>query len=569
MNAPLDQRAAEAVLDAQSALLGLTITPDQRPGVAQYLALAAGMAAPVIRLAAQLTPVDESGSVFTPVAPPSGSAAATGVVALDGAVGATGKAAGSGSSVEVRAAAAAAVPSTTASSASAQVQAALKRIAATDAQVNAFTEVLAERAQTRAAALDTRPALTGPDQPLRGVPFAVKNLFDIEGVVTQAGSKIERDKPPAARDAVLIRRLEAAGAVLVGALNMDEYAYGFTTENSHVGPTRNPQDPSRISGGSSGGSGAAVAAGQVPLTLGSDTNGSIRVPASLCGVFALKPTYGRLPRTGSFPFVGSLDHVGPFACSINLLTRAYDAMQGPDPEDPAQIARPNEPVMPTLEQGTQGLRIGILGGWFQDMATEPARRAVATVAAALGAQETVLWPEVAAARSAAFLITNAEGSAMHLEDIRHRAADFDRHTRDRFIAGALLPAAWVQLSQRVRHWFARQVAQRFEDWDVLLAPATPCVAQPIGTDFIEIAGQRMNARASMGLLTQPISCIGLPVVTVPVWGVDPQNPHLSIGVQVVAAPWREDRALRVARDLEARGVVAARTTGAGLEVPLG
>ena len=524
--------------------------------MATYLTLAAGMAVPVIRLAAQLTPADESGNVFEPVAP---STATSGLGAGSGPEPAWGGGIGPAAGLAPQAG----------SGVSARVEAALQRIESTDAQVNAFTAVLPARARARAAVLEAGEPASSALQPLRGVPFAVKNLFDIEGLVTVAGSRIERDKPAAARDAVLIRRLEAAGAVLVGALNMDEYAYGFTTENSHYGPVRNPQDPTRISGGSSGGSGAAVAAGQVPLTLGSDTNGSIRVPASLCGVFALKPTYGRLPRTGSFPFVGSLDHVGHFAQSIELLSRAYDAMQGPDPEDPAQASRPVEPVMPTMDQGVRGLRIGILGGWFEEMVTEPARCAVATVAAALGATETVLWPEVAAARSAAFIITNAEGSALHLEDLRHRAADFDRHTRDRFLAGALLPAAWVQQSQRVRHWFARQVAQSFEQWDVLLAPATPCVAQPIGTDWIDIAGQRMNARASMGLLTQPISCIGLPVVTVPVWGVDPEHPHLSIGVQVVAAPWREDLALRVARELEARGVVSARVNGAGLSANQG
>jgi len=354
-----------------------------------------------------------------------------------------------------------------------------------------------------------------------------------------------------------VRRLEAAGAVCVGALNMDEYAYGFTTENTHYGATRNPHDLTRISGGSSGGSAAAVAAGQVPLTLGSDTNGSIRVPASLCGVFGLKPTFGRLSRAGTYPFVASLDHLGPFALTVSELAAAYDVMQGPDGDDPAQVARPFEATLPGLHSGVQGLRIGVLGGWFRSMALPPALAAVDTVAAALGALQEVHWPEVDRVRTAAFLITNAEGAALHLADLKRRADDFDPLTRDRFLAGALLPAAWVQQAQRVRHWFARQVAQRFADVDVLLAPATPCVAPAIGTEWLEINGQRMPARASMGLLTQPISAIGLPVVTVPVWGIDPAAPHLAIGVQIIAAPWREDLCLRVARALEAAGVVRA------------
>ena len=433
------------------------------------------------------------------------------------------------------------------------VQAALARISATDSLINAFTAVLTERALARAAAVDVSDAAL----PLRGVPFAVKNLFDLQGITTLAGSKIERDTAPAARDAVLVRRLEAAGAVCVGALNMDEYAYGFTTENSHQGPTRNPHDSTRISGGSSGGSAAAVAAGQVPLTLGSDTNGSIRVPASLCGVFGLKPTYGRLPRTGSYPFVASLDHLGPFARSVADLAVAYDAMQGPDADDPAQAARPVEATLDTLQHGVQGLRIGVLGGWFRTMALAPALAAVDRAAGALGAVQEITWPEVDRARTAAFLITNAEGASLHLPDLQRRANDFDPHTRDRFLAGALLPAAWVLQSQRVRHWFARQVAASFKDVDVLLAPATPCTAPLIGTEWIEINGQRLPARASMGLLTQPVSCIGLPVVTVPLWGLDTAAPHLPIGVQVIAAPWREDLCLRVARALEAAGVVSA------------
>ena len=203
------------------------------------------------------------------------------------------------------------------------ITACLERIHRLDPQVNAFTAVLDERALNRAAAVDAALAAGEASVgPLAGVPFAVKNLFDVAGLVTLAGSRIERERPgaaPAAMDATAITRLEAAGAILVGALNMDEYAYGFTTENTHYGPTCNPHDLARMSGGSSGGSGAAVAAGLVPITLGTDTNGSIRVPASLCGTFGLRPTFGRLSRGGSFPVVASLDTIGLLARDVTTL----------------------------------------------------------------------------------------------------------------------------------------------------------------------------------------------------------------------------------------------------------
>jgi amidase/aspartyl-tRNA(Asn)/glutamyl-tRNA(Gln) amidotransferase subunit A len=442
-----------------------------------------------------------------------------------------------------------------ATTARAAVQASLDRIAATETRVNAFTALLAERALRRADQIDRH--VLRPQMRLAGAPFAVKNLFDVAGLPTLAGSKIEATRGAAARDALLVRRLESAGAVLVGALNMDEYAYGFTTENTHAGATRNPHDLSRISGGSSGGSAAAVAAGQVPLTLGSDTNGSIRVPASLCGTFGLKPTFGRLPRTGSYPFVAGLDHLGPFARSVADLALAYDVMQGPDPHDPACAQRAAEPVSDQLATGLDGLRIGVLGGWFREMAQPEAFAAVDQVAQALGTTRLIEWPEVARARAAAFLITCAEGATLHLPDLQTRPQDFDPMTRERFLANALIPAAWVAQAQRVRHWFARRVAKSFETVDVVIAPATPCVAPAIGTEWLEIAGQRLPARASMGLLTQPVSCIGLPVATVPLWGLNPAAPHLPIGVQIIAAPWREDLVLRVAAALEARGLCSA------------
>ncbi len=442
-------------------------------------------------------------------------------------------------------------------SARAVAEASLARIDRGNAAVNAFTDVTADRALDRAAALDARLAandIATAALPLLGVPFAVKNLFDVAGLTTRAGSKIERGKPPAQDDGPLVARLEAAGAVLVGALNMDEYAYGFTTENTHDGPTRNPHDLSRIAGGSSGGSAAAIAAGQVPITLGSDTNGSIRVPASLCGVFGLKPTYGRLPRNGSYPFVASLDHLGPFARTAHDLALVYDALQGFDGRDPACAPRAAEPVAGSLGAPIEGLRIGVLRGWFADHAGPEAEAAVARVAAALGATRTLVWPGADAARAAAFLITNAEGAALHLDDLRSRAADFEPLSRERFLAGALLPAVWVQQAQRVRRAFALRVAAMFRDVDVVLAAATPVVAPAIGTEWLEIRGRRLPARAGMGLLTQPISCIGLPACAVPVWGCHEAMP---IGVQIVAAPWREDLVLRVAHHLEIAGIVSA------------
>src|SRR5664280_1066817 len=234
-------------------------------------------------------------------------------------------------------------------------EAALARIAQHDSVLNSFTDVTADRARAKARAVDAAVVAGQTAGPLAGVPFAVKNLFDVQGLPTRAGSKINRDLAPSPRDARLIERMEAAGAVLVGALNMGEYAYDFTGENVHDGPSRNPHDVTRMTGGSSGGSGGAVGGGLVPLALGSDTNGSIRVPSSLCGIFGLKPTYGRLSRAHSFPFVASLDHLGPFARSARDLSTSYDAMQGPDAEDaacasrwPAAISAKAQAARPTM-----------------------------------------------------------------------------------------------------------------------------------------------------------------------------------------------------------------------------
>jgi aspartyl-tRNA(Asn)/glutamyl-tRNA(Gln) amidotransferase subunit A len=436
--------------------------------------------------------------------------------------------------------------------ASAVVETALARITSLNPTLNAFTDVTAERARAKAQAIDAARAAGRPTGPLAGVPFAVKNLFDVKGLATRAGSKINRDRPAAARDATLIERMESAGAVLVGTLNMGEYAYDFTGENVHDGPSRNPHDTDRMTGGSSGGSGGAVGGGLVPIALGSDTNGSIRVPSSFCGIFGLKPTYGRLSRARSFPFVASLDHLGPFARTTRDLALAYDAMQGPDAADPACTKRAIEPVMPALGRGVGGLRIAVAAGYFRKGSDGLALAAVDKVAAALGIERRIELPEAQRARAAAFVITMSEGAALHLDRLRSRAKDFDPAVRDRLIAGALIPGSLVARAQKFRRWYRERVLELFGEVDAILAPATPCTAPLLGQKTLMLDGVEVPLRPNIGIYTQPISFIGLPVVAVPV-ALDP----LPIGVQIITAPWREDLALAIADELETRGIVHA------------
>jgi 1-carboxybiuret hydrolase len=431
------------------------------------------------------------------------------------------------------------------------LEATLLAIGMRDPVLNCFTAVTAARAQARAQAIDRDRANNKQLGPLAGVPFAVKNLFDIEGLVTRAGAKINRARKAASRDAALIERLEAAGAILVGALNMGEYAYDFTGENIHDGPSRNPHDTSRMTGGSSGGSAGAVAGGLVPLALGSDTNGSIRVPASFCGLFGLKPTYGRLTRARTFPFVSSLDHVGSLARSSQDLAIAYDAMQGPDADDPACAERGAEPVAPLIGRGTDGLTIVVAAGYFRAGASQEAFAALERVAAALGVNRDIEIPQAGRARAAAYVITAAEGAALHLDRLRLQAHDFDPAVRDRLLAGALLPAALIQKAQIFRRWYRARVLELFEKVDAILAPATPCTAPMIGQKTFTLDGRELPVRPNLGIYTQPISFIGLPVVAVPI-----RLTPLPIGVQIIAAPWREDVALRIAFALEQMGVAA-------------
>jgi aspartyl-tRNA(Asn)/glutamyl-tRNA(Gln) amidotransferase subunit A len=427
------------------------------------------------------------------------------------------------------------------------VMAALGRIEIHNERLGAFTDVLTERAIARATTIDAE-IQQGRRYPLAGVPFAVKNLYDVAGLPTRAGSKINRERAPATADARLVQRLEAAGAICLGTLNMGEFASDFTGENITDGPSRNPHDLAHMTGGSSGGSAAAVAGGLVPLTLGSDTNGSIRVPAALSGVFGLKPTFGRLSRQGMFPFAGSLDHAGSFARSVEDLALSYDAMQGFDEDDPALVKRPNEAVAGRLERGSAGLRIAVADGYFAGDAE--VREMMDLVAKALNVKSRITVPGAQEARSAAALITMSEAASLHIERLRTRPEDFDPAVAERLLAGAMLPAAWIEQAQKFRRVYQDAVLKLLGQVDIILAPAAPMRAPRIGQKTANFAGVELPVRPNLGIFAQPFSFIGLPVATIPIW-VDGQK--LPLGVQAIAAPWREDFVLRVARQLEKTG----------------
>jgi AtzE family amidohydrolase len=386
--------------------------------------------------------------------------------------------------------------------------------------------------------------------PLAGLSFAVKDLFDVAGVVTLAGSIARKDDPPAASDATAVARLRRDGALLVGATNMDEGAYGFTTENSHYGPTRNPHDLTRVAGGSSGGSAAAVAAGIVDVALGTDTNGSVRIPAAFCGVYGLRPTFGLIPRTGSVLFAPSFDAVGIFARTVADLALVLDVVHGPDGIDQA-CARADH----AAEWDADRLRSARadLDGW--GAATPEVLEATDRVAAALGATRTVALPGAGLARAAAIVITAAEGADQQQELLRAAPELVDERVRDRFVAGLDVPAIDYLAAQRFRRHWQGQILPLLAGTDVLVLPTVACPAPVIDQPVVEVAGETLPTGAVLGRFTQPLSFIGLPALSVPLAGPD----GLPLGVQLVGRPFGEGALLAAAALLEAAGVVGAVT----------
>ncbi|MDP3550527.1 MAG: AtzE family amidohydrolase [Novosphingobium sp.] len=390
----------------------------------------------------------------------------------------------------------------------------------------AVTRVLEERALAEAAAVDATVARGDDPGPLAGVPYGVKDLFDVAGLSTTAGSAVRANATPATSDAEAIHRLQTAGAVLTCTLNMDEFAYGFATINATHGTTRNPHDPARLAGGSSGGSAAVVAAGLLPFALGSDTNGSIRVPASLCGLYGLKPAHASLPLEGTFPFAESFDDIGPFTASLEDMALVWGVLRG-------------EPL--TLAQGE--IRIARLGGRFRENA-DPAQ--LAAIDAIAPDAPLLELPDIARARSAAFLITAYEGGHLHRATLAASALTYDPAVRDRLIAGALLPEELYAKAKAFRADFLSRLNTLIADFDVLLAPATPCTAPLIEDPRILIDGALSPARADLGIHTQPITFTALPALAVPL-----RRPGmLPLGLQLIGKPGGEGALLALAQRLE-------------------
>jgi len=400
-----------------------------------------------------------------------------------------------------------------------------------------FTRLLRRRALARAAAVDKLVEAGIDPGPLAGVPFGVADLFDVAGEITTAGSRTRRNAAFASRDARAIALLEAAGAVLMGTQNMDEFGYGFVTMNAHYGTTLNPHDLTRVAGGAAGGSAVAVATGVVPISLAFDTNGSLRVPAGLTGVIGLKPTYGDLPREGVYPFVESLDVVGAL---------------GRDLDDVALVRTILRDGAPERQETLRGeISFGRLMSWFDDNISEEMRGPLDAFWNRLGRVSFEL-PHSEIARAAASVIIAAEGASLHRPTLEADPMQLEPPVRDRMLAGLLLPSDDYLAAQRFRSWIQARLRRQFELADVLFTPAAPGFAPLIADPVMTFEGKPIPARSHLGIYTQPISLMGLPALVLPLAG----DFAMPLGIQLISAAGHEPLLFRAARQLIDKGLCA-------------
>ena len=445
-----------------------------------------------------------------------------------------------------------------------------------EGEIHAFNLVLADEALTRADDLDRRIADGEDPGPLAGVPVALKDNLCTRGIDTTCGSRIlEGWRPP--YDATVVERLAGAGAVVIGKTNLDEFAMGSSTENSAFGPTRNPLDTSRVPGGSSGGSAAAVAAGFAPLALGSDTGGSIRQPAALCGTVGVKPTYGRVSRYGLVAFGSSLDQIGPFANSVEDAALLLEVIGGHDPRDSTSIPEASPDLLGGLGQGVEGLRIGLIselmGGPDQAASVEGiaddvrarVEQAAEALAAAGATVEHASVPSTIYGLSAYYLIAPAEASSnlARFDGVRFglrvdadtaaemntatRTAGFGDEVKRRIMLGTYALSAgyydaYYGKSQKVRTLIQQDFARAYESFDLLLSPTAPTTAFPLGDKTGDPMLMYLN-----DVCTIPSNLAGHPSMSVPFGSGDD---GLPVGVQVLAPALAEATMFRAPAVLE-------------------
>jgi aspartyl-tRNA(Asn)/glutamyl-tRNA(Gln) amidotransferase subunit A len=431
--------------------------------------------------------------------------------------------------------------------------AALDRIARLNPELNAFLTVTADSALARARAADAELSAGHDLGPLHGIPVALKDLFLTRGVRTTCGSKIYEDFIPG-HDAAVVERLNAAGAVLVGKLNMHELAYGITSANPHFGAVRNPWDATRSPGGSSGGSGAAVATDLVYCAMGSDTGGSIRIPAAFCGTVGLKPTFGRVSRFGAFPLGYSLDHMGPLTRSVRDAGIVLNAIAGRDPRDPTTSRRPVADYVPEQGCAIRGVRIGVPENYYFDRLdpeVDAAVRSAIARAASLGAViKPVRVPDIDAMNAVSRVILLAEAASV-VEPHLGKRDQFGGDVLALFDQGRLLPATDYVNAQRLRRRMRAEFDRLWSDVDCLATPATPNVAPRIKETTVRLGGRDEDVRLATTRLVRAINLLGLPAVSLPC-GLN--STGLPIGLQLIAEGFEEALLLRCGAALEDAGV---------------
>jgi aspartyl-tRNA(Asn)/glutamyl-tRNA(Gln) amidotransferase subunit A len=422
----------------------------------------------------------------------------------------------------------------------AAVEESLERIAEADLTINSFISVRAEEALAEADALDRQPARG----PLHGVPVAVKDVIDVAGARTTAGSRILAENV-ARTDAAAVEALRAAGAVVVGKLNTHEFALGAMTTSPHFGPARNPWDTDRICGGSSGGSGAAAAARLVPATLGTDTAGSIRIPAGYCGVTGLRPTSGRVSNRGIVPVSFTFDTVGPLAPSAEDCAILLEAIAGHDSRDPTTVDVPVPPYRRELERGAEGLRVGVVTSLVERADPRIAavvREAVEELARVGAVVEEVAFPLLDDAGAILPLIMLPEAAEVHLPWLRSRLDEYGVDVRARLLAGLLLPATATVTGRRARRWYCEQLDGVLGRFDLLAAPQMLALPPRIGEDTVEVGGEQVLYRLSVIPTNSPWTLASLPVASVPCGFID----GLPVGLALVGSRFGEATVLRLA-----------------------